>query len=33
MTTRNDVLLEGLVLGEPEWSHENHGTPFFRAYL
>ena len=33
MTTRNEVLLEGLVQGEPEWSHENHGTQFYRAYL
>lgn len=33
MTTRNEVLLEGLVLGEPEWSHENHGTQFYRACL
>jgi len=33
MTTRNEVLLEGTTLGEPAWSHENHGTQFFRAYL
>ena len=33
MTTRNEVLLEGRVLGEPEWSHENHGTQFYRVYL
>ncbi len=33
MTTKNEVLLEGLVLGEPEWSHENHGTQFYRVYL
>lgn len=33
MTTKNDVLLEGLTLGEPEWSHENHGTQFYRVFL
>lgn len=33
MTTKNEVLLEGLTLGEPEWSHENHGTRFYRVYL
>ena len=33
MTTRNEVLLEGLALDTPEWSHENHGTPFYRFYL
>ena len=33
MTTKNEVLLEGLVLAEPEWSHENHGTQFFRVTL
>jgi len=33
MTTKNEVLLEGLTLGEPAWSHENHGTQFFRVYL
>ena len=33
MTTKNEVLLEGTVLGEPEWSHENHGTQFFRIFL
>ncbi len=33
MTSKNEVLLEGLALGEPEWSHENHGTQFFRVYL
>ena len=33
MTTQNEVLLEGLVTGAPEWSHENHGTQFCRAYL
>ena len=31
--TRNEVLLEGLVLAAPEWSHENHGTQFYRCYL
>lgn len=31
--TRNEVLLEGLALTTPEWSHENHGTPFFRFFL
>ena len=33
MTTKNEVLLEGLALGEPEWSHENHGSQFYRLYL
>lgn len=35
MTTqsRNDVLLEGLALAAPEWSHENHGTQFYRFFL
>ena len=33
MTTKNEVLLEGLTLGEPEWSHENHGAQFYRLYL
>ena len=31
--TRNEVLLEGIPLGPPEWSHENHGTQFHRFYL
>lgn len=33
MTTKNEVLLEGLTLTEPEWSHENHGTQFYRVSL
>ena len=33
MTTKNEVLLEGLTQSEPEWSHENHGTQFYRVYL
>ena len=35
MTTasRNEVLLEGRVLGVPEWSHENYDTQFYRFYL
>ena len=33
MTTNNEVLLDGLTLGEPEWSHENHGAQFYRLYL
>lgn len=33
MTTKNEVLLEGLVLAEPEWSHENHGNQFYRVTL
>ena len=35
MTTqnRNEVLLEGIPLGVPEWSHENHGTQFYRFFL
>lgn len=31
--TRNEVLLEGLALAAPEWSHENHGTQFYRFFL
>lgn len=35
MTTqsRNEVLLEGLPLALPIWSHENHGTSFYRFFL
>ena len=35
MTTqfRNDVLLEGIPASQPEWSHENHGTQFYRFFL
>ncbi len=33
MTTRNEVLLEGQALNAPEWSHENHGTQFYRFTL
>lgn len=35
MTTqiRNDVLLEGIPSSQPEWSHENHGTQFYRFFL
>lgn len=33
MTTRNEVLLEGTPLAAPTWSHENHGTPFYRFFL
>ena len=35
MTTqnRNEVILEGIPLAEPEWSHENHGTQFYRFFL
>ena len=35
MTTqsRNEVLLEGLPLALPVWSHENHGTSFYRFFL
>ena len=35
MTTarNNDVLLEGQVSGAPEWSHENHGTRFYRFLM
>ena len=35
MTTarNNDVLLEGQVSGAPEWSHENHGTRFYRFFM
>ena len=31
--TKNEVLLEGLPLQEPEFSHENHGTQFYRISL
>ena len=31
--TRNEVLLEGLVLETPALSHENHGTRFYRFPL
>lgn len=31
--TKNDVLLEGTPLASPEWSHENHGTQFYRLLL
>lgn len=31
--TRNEVLLEGTALTAPEWSHENHGTQFYRFSL
>lgn len=31
--TKNDVLLEGTPLAAPEWSHENHGTQFYRLLL
>jgi len=35
MTTqsRNEVVLEGLITEAPEWSHENHGTQFYRFFL
>ena len=35
MTTqsRNEVLLEGLPLALPVWSHENHGASFYRFFL
>ncbi|MCI8398283.1 MAG: single-stranded DNA-binding protein [Oscillibacter sp.] len=33
MTTRNEVLVEGRVQTAPEWSHENHGTQFYRFFL
>ena len=35
MTTQiqNEVLLEGQALAEPVWSHENHGTQFYRFFL
>lgn len=31
--TQNEVILEGLVLDTPEWSHKNHGTHFYRFFL
>ena len=31
--TRNDVLLEGIPVGAPEPSHENHGQLFYRQIL
>jgi len=33
MQYQNEVLLEGLPLSVPEWSHENHGTQFYRFFL
>ena len=35
MTTpsQNEVLLEGVPLDAPAWSHENHGTHFYRFLL
>ena len=35
MTTAktNDVLLEGTVSGQPEFSHEHHGARFYRFFL
>ena len=31
--SQNDVLLEGIPLAAPEWSHENHNTQFYRLLL
>ena len=31
--TRNEVLLEGIPVGAPEPSHENHGQLFYRQIL
>ena len=31
--SQNDVLLEGHPANRPEWSHENHGTQFYRFSL
>ena len=31
--SQNDVLLEGRPVNNPEWSHENHGTQFYRFSL
>lgn len=33
MTMRNEVLLEGVPVGAPERSHENHGQVFYRQLL
>ena len=33
MQSRNEVLLEGYLTEAPEWSHENHGTQFYRFFL
>ena len=33
MTSQNEVLLEGVPLAAPAWSHTNHGTRFFRFLL
>ena len=33
MQSQNNVLLEGLPLAEPEFSHENHHTKFYRFYM
>ncbi len=31
--TLNEVLLEGTAHTSPEWSHDNHGTRFYRFFL
>ncbi|MBQ9330630.1 MAG: single-stranded DNA-binding protein [Oscillibacter sp.] len=33
MEHRNQVVLEGQALEAPAWSHDNHGTRFFRFFL
>lgn len=33
MQSYNEVVLEGLVQDAPTWSHENHGTAFYRFFL
>lgn len=33
MEKTNEVILEGVPRSAPEWSHENHGTTFYRFFL
>ena len=33
MEVQNEVVLEGIVREVPVWSHENHGTAFYRFFL
>ena len=33
MEKSNEVILEGVPQSAPEWSHENHGTAFYRFFL
>ncbi len=33
MTSKNEVVLCGTAVDNPTWSHENHGTQFYRFFL